>query len=369
MREKTLFTCMPGQHFGERALEFNEPRAASVVTAAYTELLTVTRDAYTKILKAYEEESGLMKLDSDNKASVVRVLSKSREKRNEAELLAVAAFLERRNHFFQKFTTDQRLELTRVSELISIYGRTTLFKQASIGQAFYVILSGTVDVYVNTVDADSSTKTGSDGLLVNTLVSGASFGERALESKSSQRTASVLTCEGLTELLVIAREDYNTIVTIMMQEELAEKCALLRRTLLFKDVPFPVLREFSRFMESKIFHIDSYLTVAGKKVFDIVIIKEGECQVEMESSHYNNLLDEDVPIVPWDGKGRPQSPKSGGYQQSKKVSKHVRTETISLGRVGPAAVLSTDITQLRGIHAEAFHRETIQATTIVTIVL
>lgn len=43
IREKVLFTCMPGQHFGERALEFNEPRAATVVTTAYTELLTITK--------------------------------------------------------------------------------------------------------------------------------------------------------------------------------------------------------------------------------------------------------------------------------------------------------------------------------------
>jgi CRP-like cAMP-binding protein len=43
VREKLLFTCVPGQHFGERALEFNEPRAASVVAVAHTELLTVTK--------------------------------------------------------------------------------------------------------------------------------------------------------------------------------------------------------------------------------------------------------------------------------------------------------------------------------------
>lgn len=191
----------------------------------------------------------------------MRVLSKARDKRSEAvrrfsfspspspetvcvqELLAVAAYLERRNHFFQKFTADQRLELCRVSELISIYGRTTLFKQGQIGQAFYVILSGTVDVYVNNIGGldESANRTGSEGLLVNTLVSGASFGERALDSETCQRTASVITCEGLTELLVISREDYHAIVSIMVQEEMAEKCALLRRTLLFKDVNFQIL--------------------------------------------------------------------------------------------------------------------------------
>lgn len=44
VREKVMFTCGPGQHFGERALEFNEPRAATIVTTAFTELLTVTKN-------------------------------------------------------------------------------------------------------------------------------------------------------------------------------------------------------------------------------------------------------------------------------------------------------------------------------------
>lgn len=44
MREKTLFNCKCGGHFGERALEFNEPRAATIVTTSFTELLTITKN-------------------------------------------------------------------------------------------------------------------------------------------------------------------------------------------------------------------------------------------------------------------------------------------------------------------------------------
>lgn len=158
------------------------------------------------------------------------------------ELLAVAAFLERRNHFFQKFTAEQRLELCRVLELVSIWGRTTLFKQNMVGQAFYIILSGTVDVFVNATDAEhGEVRTGAEGTLVNTLVAGSSFGERALDSDTNLRTATVVTCESLTELLVISREDYHSLVSVMVQGEISEKCALLRKTLVFKDCEFSFL--------------------------------------------------------------------------------------------------------------------------------
>lgn len=49
-REKVLFTCLAGQHFGERALDFNEPRAATIVTTAFTELLTVSKTVCVHIL-------------------------------------------------------------------------------------------------------------------------------------------------------------------------------------------------------------------------------------------------------------------------------------------------------------------------------
>lgn len=154
------------------------------------------------------------------------------------DLLCIDNYLERRNSFFQKFNADQRMELCRVLELVSIYGKNTLFKQGSNGQAFYIILSGTVDIYVNTTLEDGNERSGLDGQHVNTLVQGSSFGERALESASNSRTATVVTGLGCTELLVICREDYDSLVSVMMHGETAFKCSLLRKTLTFKDVDF-----------------------------------------------------------------------------------------------------------------------------------
>eukprot|EP00981_Chlorochromonas_danica_P006869 scaffold1498_cov180-Ochromonas_danica.AAC.20 len=83
------------------------------------------------------------------KEGVVKILSKVREKRSNQELDAVAAYLYRRVPFFQKFTMQHVVELCRVAETVTIWGRSVLFKQGQIGQAFYVILSGTVEVWVN----------------------------------------------------------------------------------------------------------------------------------------------------------------------------------------------------------------------------
>jgi CRP-like cAMP-binding protein len=65
-----------------------------------------------------------------------------------------------------------------VAEILHVHPGTILFKQGQIGQAFYIILSGRAEVYVNSQTEEGVT------ILVNTMGPGSAFGERALESAS-----------------------------------------------------------------------------------------------------------------------------------------------------------------------------------------
>lgn len=192
MREKLVVTCYSGQHFGERALDFDEPRSATVVCSACTELISITKSSYISIIKSVEIENTNAKANQPGtREYVIRVLSKVRNKRTPEEIESVANYLERKVPFFQKFQLDQRLELCRVAETISIWGRSILFKQGSIGQAFYVILTGSVDIFVLSgnnaayINDDDRSQGIYEGLghKVNQLYSGDVFGERALESE------------------------------------------------------------------------------------------------------------------------------------------------------------------------------------------
>ena len=134
----------------------------------------------------------------------MEILSKARYTRTADEIATTAAYLERRIPFFQRFSSDQRLELCRVIDAISFWGKSLIFKQGSIGQAFYIILTGNVDIYVNSSDKQVPQKPSTDkssvfdglGEIVNVVGPGDVFGERALESKSSLCFCSIwsLTC-------------------------------------------------------------------------------------------------------------------------------------------------------------------------------
>lgn len=152
MREKVIVTYdKSGQFFGERALQFDEPRSAGVVCMTYTHLITINKHSYLQVLNETRNELplGLKMEQFGTKEGVVKILSKVREKRSNQELDAVAAYLYRRIPFFQKFTMQHVVELCRVAETVTIWGRSVLFKQGQIGQAFYVILNGTVEVWVH----------------------------------------------------------------------------------------------------------------------------------------------------------------------------------------------------------------------------
>ena len=296
--DSVIFTCQSGGQFGERALDFDEPRAASIKTTCFTELITITQAAYRKMLKAPVQESALDL--PGNKGHTLRVLSLTRDKRLTSDLHAVSDYLSSHVPFFKKFTADQRLEMCRMCELVKVWGKTVLFKQGTIGQAFYIILTGSVDVVVSSVDDNGDPVS----IHVNTLHEGDSFGERSLESQDSLRTATIITSDALTELIIISREEYQRIVAVMREGDMMERVQLLRRTHIFSSLELPHLHEIAKVMESKIFRLNSTVFTRGDVAKDVYFIHKGECHLDTQ------LILED------------------GQQQ-----------LVELGRMGPGAVL------------------------------
>jgi CRP-like cAMP-binding protein len=322
IREKSVGKFTSGQYFGERALKFDEPRSASVLCLEKTSLLTLSKSIYLEVLEDARREDLVPPLRPEQlgtKEGVIKILSKVREKRTPQELDGVASYLYRRIPFFQKFSMQQLIELCRVADSITIWGRSILFKQGQMGQAFYVILTGTVEVWVtsdnmpppptaphaathtntntnNTISSDASISSsttmmrnlrGNDlteglGAKVNQLVTGDVFGERALENETSQRMASIITGEDNTELIVISKEDYHNLVYVMMHSDSMHKLQVLRRTELFHSLDIVHLRALSRFMEPRKFQIDEEIHAAGKKATELIIIEKGEGRVVTE---------------------------------------------------------------------------------------
>ena len=300
IREKLVLTYDTlGQFFGERALQFDEPRSGSVLCREQTLLVAVSKASYLAVLNEAknnpewkDKPNALAPLST--KETVIEVFSKMRHQRTNAELDAVASYLIGRIPFFAKFSMQQLVELCRLCETLTVKERKVLFKQGQIGQAFYVILTGTVEVWVRNTNSSSPAAavvsplgrgrkvTAGLGVKVSQLVSGETFGERALESEDSTRMASIVTGEGETVMIVIAREDYYNFVYVMMQTDTMCRLSLLRKTELFRSVDVMHLKVLAKFMRPKQYQLKETLYRAGTKAVEIIIIESGECSVETE---------------------------------------------------------------------------------------
>ena len=324
---QVIFTCNSGQHFGERALDYDEPRAASIRASTFSELLTITQQAYRKILKVpdYSDSDGVRQIEGP-KGMVNRVLSYTREKRKDTDLHAVAEYLSSHIPFFQKFDLENRIELIRMCELVKIWGKTTIFEQGDQGQAFYVILTGSVDVIVNETD--------DDGLhhshLVRTLEAGQSFGERALEADSGgKRAATIVTSNELTELIIINREEYQSIVSVMFEGDMTARVRLLRSTELFAPLDLKNLHIVAKVLQPKTFRLKKVLFKAGEIAKDLFIIHKGECNLDSTLRLENGSMKE-----------------------------------VHLGRAGPSAILGDYTFDAMSYYDDTHYRETAVATSL-----
>lgn len=278
--EVVAVTYHSGQQFGERALDYNEPRAATVQAAVDTALIAFSTHSYKRILRSDGGGGGSSYSgnDASSKTKITNIMSKNRSMRGRDELATVVSYICPRVQFLQKFTYDQQIELFRVCDFVTLWGKTTLFKQGTTGEAFYIVVSGHVDVFVNKLDAA--------GVMVDievaTIQAGSSFGEVALEREDSKRTATCVTCESCTELLVIGKEEYNKLIVMVQQKDFSEKVSLLRRTHPFQAMDLATLAEVGKLMEFRSWRVNSIVYVAGEVASSFFVLSTGEFGIKSE---------------------------------------------------------------------------------------
>lgn len=288
----------------EKNLTIDEPHESTMKCLEDTIIITLQKSLYNIILNEMKLNpilSGTTNSNStlknnqenaNNKETVIKFLSLPRNKRTSQDLNSISNYLHSRIPFFQKFSIEQLIELCRVAETVTINSKSILFKQGQIGQGFYAILSGTVEVWVNnnpnmTTNNDNDTEdlskssdlTENLGVKVNQLIVGDIFGERALEHESSMRMASIITGDDVTELFVISKEDYHNLIYIMIHQEDMYKLKILRNNLIFSSLDIIHLKALTRYMSQKIYQIDEEIISGGKKATELIFIESGECRV------------------------------------------------------------------------------------------
>lgn len=168
--ERLLSVLSSGTSFGELALLYNCPRNATVRADTECELWVMEQKVYMAIKKAHEEKVQQLKLD----------LIKSVPS-------------------FQNFNDEQRNALANALEPVTFEKNEYVFKKGDIGENFYIIQEGAVEVQ------DENKK------VLSELKAGASFGERALVH-DDVRAASIMAVGTGAVCLFLNRTDFQAML-------------------------------------------------------------------------------------------------------------------------------------------------------------
>ena len=146
------------------------------------------------------------------------------ESRSVGDLSIVAKWL-KINKILESVKTNHLIDCAKNLNLLEVPAKVCVVTQGDPGDAFYVVLEGTLDVII-------------DNTVVNKMVSGTAFGEKALEN-DAPRSASVRT-NGDCKLLVLLASDYKHLVSNAQQRRLYEVADFLfKHSICFQYFSFP----------------------------------------------------------------------------------------------------------------------------------
>ena len=158
--------------------------------------------------------------------------------------------------------------LRSVMGLASFKAGLNVFKQGDVGNLFYIVLQGEVDVFVNHMGIQFK---------ACTYQVGGSFGERAL--LTSEPRAATVTCTTNSDFLVIGRRDYLRVLREVHEREFMSKIRFIKTVRYFEKLPNTICEEIAQKFSKKRFGRNEVIVREGAKRTHLFVIRSGECRV------------------------------------------------------------------------------------------
>lgn len=298
--EVTVCELSKGDYFGERSLLSNDARAATVVAKTAVELVCIAREDYNILLKT-DQLAFLSRMQMANGGSAlpgassassssatathqsqaqshreyVRVLAKKKNARTKSDVEMLSAYLATLK-FFRALPKTFVRELCTVVDLLKLPPNVTVFREGEVGDLFYIIFAGSVDVVVGSKDVRGNAQ---QTKLIN-LTDGAHFGELALLKGRGVRSATVVTREAC-QLLVICERDYSATLRRMQKEDLAKRVGVLDQIPVFQTPEWTgeLLKEMSYVLSEHKLPTGAVLFAQGDKALQVFFVVRGELVV------------------------------------------------------------------------------------------
>ena len=206
-------------------------------------------------------------------------LLKPPARRTEADVVLLETVLSRVK-FVRELTMKTRMDLCKLTGYARHGAGETLFRQGDAGEFFYVVLSGSVDVFIR--------DPGGREHLVATLFNGDSFGELALMQEGNTRGATIVAKDDC-EFLTLGREDYGAILRTQSEKSISEKVAHLRATPMFRHVEHDTVQSMAYVLSARTYPRNALVFKQGDEIEDVYFIAEGAARMVREIENRETL--------------------------------------------------------------------------------
>lgn len=280
--EVTVCELSKGDYFGERSLISNEARAATVIAKSTVELVRISSKDYNIMLKKDQMEflsrmqmaNGMViaKSAQQSQREYIRVLAKKKSARTRGDIDMLSEYLQTLK-FFRTLPKSFVRELCSVVDFLKLPPGATVFREGEVGDLFYIIFTGSVDVIVTSKDFRGNAQ---QTKLIN-LTEGSHFGELALMKGHGIRSATVVTREEC-KLLVICEKDYNATLRRMQKADLAKRVGVLDQIPTFQTPEWTgeLLKEMSYVLSEHKLPAGSVLFKQSDKALQVYFVVRGE---------------------------------------------------------------------------------------------
>ncbi|KAL4225729.1 hypothetical protein ACF0H5_016418 [Mactra antiquata] len=211
---------------------------------------------------------------------VVSIVSKDPDSRTSIEIDQILPWFRKKSELFKSQKAEIVKDILKNCQFMKCMKDHVIIKQGDKGDCFFIILSGTVAIYIqNNIPEDGiqydptlyqEDKTGKRkqldrsifGFTVGKIPAGRSFGELALINADCVRNASIIADE-VTDLIIVNRELYDRSLKAFQEKEFNEKKRFVEEYYLFQGWTNKYKKQLAMSLRKE------------KVCFDDIIIKQG----------------------------------------------------------------------------------------------
>ncbi|XP_050411269.1 uncharacterized protein LOC126825617 isoform X1 [Patella vulgata] len=243
--------------------------------------------------------------------TVISLLIQPPDKRPDAEIEQILPWFRKKSDSFKYLHSEVLKDIVKNCEFMTCKKDSVVIRQGEKGDCFYIILTGSVSIHINTTLSDEEfslvkkkqldeeaavLRDGPEirpidrtkyGNFLGVIEAGKSFGELALINNDCVRNASIISTE-VCDLLVVRKDLYNRSLRSHQSQAFEEKQRFVNSLPLFHSMPFRYKNMMAMSLKKDIFKFEDLIVKQGTPVDGLIFIISGQVKVVMDPSQHRS---------------------------------------------------------------------------------